>query len=152
MDVCGPLEKPSLGGCRYFATFLDDFSKLSYVQPLVRKSDVASATKGVLAQLENLSGRRVRTVRTDGGGEYVNFELDAYFQSRGIRHQQTVRYTPQQNGAAERLNRTLMERVRAMLEDGQLPNCCSSSRTNLITNCRTLSAFILFPCIPLNVR
>ena len=120
MDVCGPMETPSHGGSRYVATYLDDYSKLSVVQPVERKSDVITITKDVLEQLETLSGSRVRTVRTDGGGEYVNNELDGYFRSKGIRHQQTVRYTPEQNGAAERLNRTLMERVRAMLEDSQL--------------------------------
>jgi hypothetical protein len=120
MDVCGPLETQSLGGSRYVATYLDDYSRLSVVQPLARKSDVVTTTRDVLEQLEALSGARMRTVRTDGGGEYVNHELDGYFRSKGIRHQQTVRYTPEQNGAAERLNRTLMERVRAMLEDSQL--------------------------------
>ena len=111
---------PSLGGSRYFATYLDDFSKVSVVQPIARKSDVAAMTRDVLAQLERLSGCLVGTVRTDGGGEYISYALEAYFTAKGIRHQLTVRYTPQQNGKAERLNRTLMERVRAMLADSQM--------------------------------
>ena len=122
MDVCGPIQTPSLGRSSFFCTFLDDYSKLSVVQPVARKSDVAAVTRDVFQQLETLVGSKVRTVRTDGGGEYVNAEMDALFRSKGIRHQKTVRYTPQQNGAAERLNRTLMERVRAMLSDSALPN------------------------------
>jgi hypothetical protein len=54
-------------------------------------------------------------VRTDRGGEYLNRSLNEYFSSKGVLHQMTAPYTPQQNGAAERLNRTLMERVRAMV-------------------------------------
>jgi transposase InsO family protein len=75
----------------------------------------------VIELLESQSGKRTRTVRTDNGGEYINHELGDYFKKKGISHQTTVRYTPEQNGAAERLNRTIMERVRAMLEDSQLP-------------------------------
>jgi len=120
MDVCGPIQVDSLGGSRYFATYLDDFSRVSVVQPIDRKSDVYTTTLDVLAKLERLSGQRVRAVRTDGGGEYLSNALEDYFRKQGITHQVTVRYSPQQNGAAERLNRTLMERVRAMLEDSQL--------------------------------
>jgi transposase InsO family protein len=67
--------------------------------------------------LEKQSGKKVKAVRSDRGGEYVNAELKKFFASNGIRHETTTPYTPQQNGAAERLNRTLMERVRAMLND-----------------------------------
>ena len=120
MDACGPIQAPSMGGGRYFATYLDDYSKLSVVQPICLKSEVASITREVLAQMERLSGHLVRTVRTDGVGEYLSNELEDFFRDKGIRHQLTVRYTPQQNGAAERLNRTLLERVRAMLDDSKL--------------------------------
>ena len=122
MYVCGPMPAPSLGGSRYFATYLDDFSRLSLVQPIERKSDVTALTRDVLRLWETQSGHTVQSVRTDGGGEYINNKLEEFFSSKGIQHQKTVPYTPQQNGAAERLNRTLNERVRAMLEDSQLPD------------------------------
>ena len=61
-------------------------------------------------------------VRTDNGSEYVNTELGTYFGRKGVVHETTVPYTPEQNGAAERLNRTLMERARAMLADAELPD------------------------------
>jgi transposase InsO family protein len=61
--------------------------------------------------LEKQSGKKVKVVRSDRGGEYVNAELKKFFASNGIRHETIAPYTPQQNGAAERLNRTLMERV-----------------------------------------
>ena len=121
MDVCGPFSETSLGGARYFATYLDDYSKLTVVRPIEFKSDVTEVTKTVITMLEKQSGLPVLVVRTDNGTEYVNHALKAYLDEKGIVHQKTVRYTPEQNGAAERLNRTLLERIRAMLEDSGLP-------------------------------
>ena len=113
-DVCGPLEVPSLGGHLYLATYLDDFSKLSIVKPLARKSQVPETTKEVITFMEKQSGC---DLRSDNGTEYLNKDLSSFFESKGVVHQTTVRYTAEQNGAAERLDRTLMKRVRAMLED-----------------------------------
>ena len=121
MDLCGPMPVASLGGCRYFATILDDYSGLSVVTPLRSKDQTAAAVRSWIAFLEKATGAAVRIVRTDRGGEYLSTELEQYFADKGIQHQLTAPYTPQQNGAAERLNRTLMERVRAMLQDMQLP-------------------------------
>ena len=121
MDVCGPVSPPSRGGARYFATFLDDYSGLSAVKPLSSKADVADTVRNTLAYMETQCGAQTKAVRTDRGGEYLNKQLAAYFNSRGIRHEKTAPYTPQQNGAAERLNRTLFERIRAMLQDAGLP-------------------------------
>lgn len=115
MDVCGPLPVQSLGGSRYFATFLDDYSKFSVVVPVNNKSDVSEVVKRTIKQLETQTGHQLKTVRTDRGGEYLNHSLRSYFDSKGVLHQTTAPYTPEQNGAAERLNRTLMERVRAVL-------------------------------------
>ena len=121
MDLCGPMPVPSLGGSKYVATFLDDFSKLSIVRIITYKSETTTTVRKVLHLLENQTKRRVQAIRTDNGREYVNTELTQYLKSRGILHQTTVPYTPEQNGAAERLNRTLMERARAMLSDAGLP-------------------------------
>jgi hypothetical protein len=121
MDLCGPLQETSIGGSKYLATFLDDYSKLSVVRPISHKSDTAGVIQEVLEMLETQSGERVQVVRTDNGTEYVNSTVADYFKGKGIVHQTTVPYTPQQNGAAERLNRTIMERVRAMLSDACLP-------------------------------
>lgn len=121
MDVCGPLPVPSLGGSRYFATFLDDYSKLSVVRPCAYKSEVKEITRDVISFLEKQSGSHVRAVRSDNGTEYMNEELQKFCRERGIHHERTVRYSPEQNGAAERLNRTLMERTRSMLSEADLP-------------------------------
>ena len=87
MDVCGPMPVASLGGGRYFATFLDDFTKMSVVRIIRSKSDVAAEVQQVLAMLERQSGKLTKAVRTDGGGEYVNHTLEDFMRSRGISHQ-----------------------------------------------------------------
>jgi hypothetical protein len=117
-DVCGPLA-PSLGGKRYFVTFLDDYTGLSVVTLLKHKSEATSAMREAFTLLENQSGYTVKVVRTDNGGEYVNKELKDYLKAKGIVHETTMPYSPQQNGKAERLNRSLTTQVRAMLADAQ---------------------------------
>ncbi len=71
----------------------------------------------MLVQLETQSKSCVQRIRTDNGTEYVNGTLGPWLKSKGIVHEKSAPYTPEQNGRAERLNRTLMERARAMLSD-----------------------------------
>ena len=119
-DVCGPIQVQSLGGSCYLATYLDDYSKMSVVRPIRYKSDVPALTKEVVTNLEKQSGQDLLVLRSDNGTEYLNRDLGDFLKSKGIQHQTTARCTPEQNGAAERLNRTIMDRVRAMLEDSGL--------------------------------
>jgi transposase InsO family protein len=124
MDVCGPVTPQSRGGANYLATFLDDYSGLSVVKPLAHKHQVAETVIDTLKFLETQCGNRqakVRTLRTDRGSEYLNQTLSSYCKKEGIKHETTAPYSPQQNGAAERLNRVLFDRVRAMLADSDLP-------------------------------
>ncbi|GAQ93615.1 Retrotransposon protein with reverse transcriptase and integrase domains [Klebsormidium nitens] len=120
MDVCGPMSVTSKGRSRYLATFLDDYSKLSEVQPLERKSDVTEVMESVFARLELQSGKKVNAVQTDRGGEYVNEGMTALLAKRGTVHRTTAGHSPEQTCSAERLNRTLEEKGRALLEDAGL--------------------------------
>lgn len=120
MDLCGPLPF-TLGKARYIATFLDDYSSYSMIKLLRYKSDVYQAVTDVFALLENKTDKKVKAVRTDNGGEYTSSLLSSYFKKKGIEPQTTMAYTPQQNGKAERLNRTLMEKTRSMLNGAGLP-------------------------------
>jgi hypothetical protein len=119
--VFGPMQVPSLGGARYVVTVLDDFSKLSVVKCIAAKNDVLTVLPAMLQLLETQSGRRVQKVRSDRGGEYGNKVLAEFAARKGIVMEVTAGYSPESNGAAERLNRTLLERVRAMLIDASLP-------------------------------
>ena len=73
------------------------------------------------AWAEKYTSFSIQTLRTDGGGEYINDAFTAYLSIMGIERQRTTAYTPQQNGVAERMNRTLMEATRSMLHAAGLP-------------------------------
>ena len=72
--------------------------------------------------VEKSSGYKVKRLRTDNGGEYTSIEFESYLKKEGIEHQYTIPKTPEQNGVAERMNRTLVETVRTMLADSKLPH------------------------------
>ena len=72
------------------------------------------------AKVERKTGKKLKCVRSDNGGEYIG-PFDQYCRTQGIRHQMTVKKTPQQNGVAERMNRTMVERMRCMLSHAKLP-------------------------------
>ena len=120
-DVCGPMQVNSLGGCKYFVTFIDDFSRYADLYFVSNKSEVFSVFQQYKARVENHTGNSIGTLRSDGGGEYMSNEFQDYLRACGIKHQVTVRYTPQQNGCAERYNRTVCESARAMIFDANLP-------------------------------
>ena len=121
-DVCGPMQTESIGGHKYFVTFIDDYSRCCAVYYLKRKSEVFEKFKEFEVSAVNECGQKIGTLRTDNGGEFVSKEFDAYLASKGIRHELTIAHTPQQNGVAERMNRTLLESSRAMLCHAGLPN------------------------------
>ena len=120
-DLCGPMPVPSAGGNLYFITILDDCTKISFVTPLRRKSDAAPCIIETITMLERQSSHAVKRVRSDNGGEFSNSTLGTFYTSKGIRAEFTVPYSPQQNGKAERLNRTLLEKARPMLIEAGLP-------------------------------
>ena len=120
-DVCGPMNIASVGGSLYFLTFKDDYSNFTWVYMLKKKSEVLEKFLEFLALAENFTGKRLKRIRTDNGGEYTSEEFIKYCKQRGVIKQLTIPYTPQQNGVAERLNRTIMENVRSMLYHSNLP-------------------------------
>eukprot|EP00171_Calliarthron_tuberculosum_P017819 IDg17819t1 len=105
----------SKGGAKYFVTYIDDKSKMITVVPIKSKSDCFHYFLKYKNRVETETGRKIRVLRSDGGGEYISTEFLTFLEEHGIQHQKTCAYTPQQNGVAERMNRTLKELVRAML-------------------------------------
>ncbi|KAJ0851519.1 putative RNA-directed DNA polymerase [Helianthus annuus] len=121
-DICGPMRTESIGGCRYFITFIDDYSRKTWVYFLKFKSEALNFFKAFKTLNERQSEHLIKTLRTDRGGEYCSKIFQDYLRENGIRHQLTTSYTPQQNGVAERKNRTLMELSRSMMNIKRLPN------------------------------
>ena len=122
-DVCGPMPKESIGGKKYFVTFIDDYSRCCQVYFMRHKSEVLDKFKEFEAATTNDSGESIGTLRSDNGGEYLSNELEEYLKSKGIHHELTVPHSPEQNGVAERMNRTLMETARSMIAHAGLPDC-----------------------------
>lgn len=114
-DVCGPMSQPAWDGSRYFVSFTDDFLRASMIYCIEKKSDVMEKFTEFVAISEAQHGSKVAKVKLDNGGEYISNELKDFCKSRGIQLIYTVPYNPAMNGVAERLNRTLMERARSML-------------------------------------
>ncbi|KAL2092442.1 hypothetical protein ACEWY4_012240 [Coilia grayii] len=119
-DVCGKINVKSLSGAEYFLTFIDDKTHYVWVYVLKHKDEVFSKIVQWKAEVETYTGRKLKVLRTDNGGEYTSKEFEAFLK-RGVRHELTVPKTPEQNGVAERMNRTLVETVRSMLADAKLP-------------------------------
>ncbi|KAH9718038.1 hypothetical protein KPL71_022065 [Citrus sinensis] len=119
-DIWGPSQIPSHGGARYFITFIDDYSMKLWVYILKHKSEALDKFKEWTALMENQIGRKVKRLRTDNGLEYCSNEFDEFCRKMGIARHKTVRNTPQQNGLAERMNRTLIEKLRCMLLSSNL--------------------------------
>lgn len=113
-DVMGPLP-PSQGGSRFVVTFKDNCTGYVVVYCTKLKSEVPSRFRTYLPQVERHTGKQLKVLRSDGGGEYCNADLLGYLESLGIAHEITIARTPMQNGDAERLGRTLFNMVRAML-------------------------------------
>ena len=123
-DICGPMQIESLGGSRYILMFTDDYSRYTIVYFLKSKDETLSKFKEYVNLVENQTGcgeGRVKIVRSDNGGEYTSKGFASYSAEKGIVHQFTNPYCPEQNGISERLNRTIMESARSMIHHAKLP-------------------------------
>lgn len=117
-DLCY-MEVPSTGGNKYFITFIYDITRKAWVYILKNKSDACDTVKRFMAYVERRSGCTLKILRTGRGTKYI--VCDDFLRKQGVKHQMTARYTPQQNGGAERKNRTIMNMVRSMLHCKKLP-------------------------------
>jgi transposase InsO family protein len=91
------------------------FRRFSSVRLLRKKSDAEEAIISQARDWESFLDRKVRAIRSDGGGEFVSTEFHAFWDSSGIRREFAVPYRPQQNGRVERVNGVLIERAIALL-------------------------------------
>ena len=120
-DICGPIQTSSLGESRYFLLFVDDLTRMCWVYFLKQKSEAFSSFVQFRAYVEKQSGYAIKILRTDRGGEFTSKEFFKYCKDAGIRRELTASFTPQQNGVAERKNRSIVETSRSMLKEKGLP-------------------------------
>lgn len=116
-DVCGAFTPAAWNGKRFFVTFTDDFTHFCAVYLLTTKDEVFEAFQQYTSMAENHFDRKIARIRCDNGGEYVSNDFSEYCKANGVTMEKTIPYTPQQNGVSERLNRTILDRARAMVHD-----------------------------------
>jgi len=122
-DTCGPFRTPDLQGNVYFQTFIDDRSRIVALY-LNEHKDAASTVNNFTHFTNRMEarGHKILRLRTDQGGEYINAPVKAYLSNKGITHEVTGRSASQQNGVAERMNRTILDTVRTLLIASGLPH------------------------------
>ncbi|KAL5849218.1 hypothetical protein ACOSQ4_007231 [Xanthoceras sorbifolium] len=129
-DVWGPSPVSSLSGSLYYVTFIDDSTRKVWVYFLKKKSEVFDTFRKWKAMVENETGLKIKRLRSDNGGEYRDSRFREFCANSGIKMEKTVPMTPQQNGVAERMNRTLNERSRSMRLHAGLPKMLWAEAVN----------------------
>ncbi|GJZ05622.1 retrovirus-related pol polyprotein from transposon TNT 1-94 [Tanacetum coccineum] len=121
MDLFGPTFVSSLMHKKYCLVVTDDYSRFSWVFFLTTKDETSEILKFFIKEVENLVDKKVKIIKSDNGTEFKNKVMDDFCREKGIKREYSVARTPQQNGVAERKNRTLIEAARTMLADSKLP-------------------------------
>jgi transposase InsO family protein len=120
-DICGPITPASNSDNKYIMTFIDDFSRKTWVYFLKNKSSAFEYFKKFKCLVEKETGAAIYCLRTYRGGEFNSIEFKDLCEENGIERQLTSAYTPQQNGIAERTNRSVMDMVRSMMAGKDIP-------------------------------
>ena len=116
IDILGPMRIPRrFGGHRYVLSIQDRATREVEGIPLVNKGDAARSFQEWVVGAERQTGKKLKAIRSDRGGEFLSATFQAWLKSQGVIHKLTVAYTPQQNGLVERWHRTLMEGIRTLL-------------------------------------
>jgi hypothetical protein len=114
-DVFGPMHVPSLAKFVYYVSIIDDFSRNTWIDFLRKKYEVFDKFKEFKALVENQTEKKIKVLRTHNGGEFYGNEFEEFCKKCCIARQKTTPYTPKQNGVAERMNKTSMEKARSIL-------------------------------------
>ena len=104
-----------------FLTFIDGCSRFCWVYFMKQKSEVFRTFKVFKALVENSFEKKIKSIRSDNGGEYIKIDFHHYCESEGIRMEHLVPYTPQHNGVVERKNRSLKEMETCLLQANNIP-------------------------------
>lgn len=116
-DVCGPINPATYNGKKYILTFLDDYTHFTMVYLMETKNEVKTYFKQYVEQVSAKFNCKISRIRCDNGKEYENKEVSDYCKEKGIKVEVTIPYTPEENGKAERLNRTIIEKARTLISE-----------------------------------
>jgi transposase InsO family protein len=123
VDICGKLPVASLGGARYFVTFIEHRSRKRFTFLLKTRQSLVllSLLKRVKAYVERRTGRSIKVLRYDNAGEFVSVIFQEFLAEQGIESQRTVPHCSTQNQVSERNNLTLLDGACALLFRSRLP-------------------------------
>ncbi|KAK1666697.1 hypothetical protein QYE76_054856 [Lolium multiflorum] len=117
VDLFGPVTHASLGAKKHCLVIVDDYSRYTWVYFLKTKDETQQIFIDFATEVQRQHNLLIMAIRSDNGSEFKNYTLNDFLSDEGIRHQYSVAYTPQQNGVAERKNRTLMDMARSMMAE-----------------------------------
>jgi transposase InsO family protein len=120
-NVWVPCSVSSVSGAKWFVTFIDCYTRMTWIYMLKHKSEVFSCFQDFHKLVANQFNARIQIIHTDNGTEYVNNAYGAYISGHGIVHQTTCPRTPPQNVVAERKNRHLLEVARSLMFPMNVP-------------------------------
>nr|GEW79255.1 hypothetical protein [Tanacetum cinerariifolium] len=121
INLFGPTFVKSLSKKCYCLVITDDYSRFTWVFFLATKDETSSILKNFVTGLENQLSLRVKVIKSDNGTEFKNSDLKQFCEIKGIKREFSIPRTPQQNGIAERKNKTLIEVSKTMLADSLPP-------------------------------
>ncbi|GKA26776.1 ribonuclease H-like domain-containing protein [Tanacetum coccineum] len=130
MDLFGPTFVSSLMNKKYCLVVTDDYSRFTWVFFLASKDETSGILKNFITEIENLVDKKVKIIRSDNGKKFKNRVMNEFCEKKGIKREFSVARTPQQNGVAERRNRTPIEVARTMLADSKLPTTIWAEAVN----------------------
>lgn len=119
-DVCGPISPTTRDDKRYFVSFIDHYSHFAIIFLLKEKSEVTEKFIEFIAMAETQTGEKIKRIRCDNGGEYMSKRFKEVCKTKGILVDYTIAHNPEQNGVAERFNRTILENARCLIFDSKL--------------------------------
>ena len=121
LDLFGPPSYDSLGGRRYCLVIVDDYTRYTWVFFLKTKDETQDTFINFAKEAQRQHNCEIKAIRSDNGTEFKNYTMNEFLSDEGIKHQYAAPYTPEQNGVAERKNRTLIEMARTMLDEYKSP-------------------------------
>ena len=119
-DVAGPISPETYDGFKYYVSFTDHFSRFSVVYLIKTKGEVFEKFLEYEAKMTAQCKSKISHFRSDNGGEYSSNEIKKFCRQKGIQLDYTVARNPEQNGVSERLNQTVMNMARCLLNDAHL--------------------------------
>lgn len=121
VDLWGPYSVVSVSNARYVLTIVDDYTRATWTYLLQHKQSVSAVLKEFIAMVNNQFHKSVKNLRSDNGTEFVNQDCNKWLKEKGIIHQKSCPYTPQQNGVVERKHKHLLQVARALMFQSKLP-------------------------------